>query len=288
MPDAALEERPIATADRHASRITVFRAAAGKSPVVIVMPAMGVPARFYEPFARALAASGIHTVTADLRGIGHSSLRASRRINFGYHEMLEHDWPAVVDEVRAAFPEGAVYLLGHSLGGQISACWVAANPGKVEGLILVGCCSVFYKGWDFPTSLSLLALTQLTRVVTRVVGYFPGKSVGFGGTEARRVMRDWAHTARTGRYDVAKSPLDYESLLPQAQLPVLALSLEGDHYAPRRAVDNLCHKLSGCTVTHLHLSTQETGLTGMKHFTWAKAPDAVVRHIQDWLAKATG
>jgi predicted alpha/beta hydrolase len=282
MMDGRREEVGIEGKDGARSSITVF---AGDfslaSPVLICMPAMGVTAKFYEPLALPVLKEGWHLVTADLRGNGLSSVRASREVSFGYHEMVTFDWPAVVEKVRALFPGAPLYILGHSLGGQLSTLYLAANPGACPGLILVATPSVYYKGWDFPLNLGVLAGTQFACAIAGILGYFPGRKIGFGGTEARGVIRDWSHTGRTGRYEPAGSPVDFERLLGDLELPVLSISFEGDLLAPERAVRNLCVKMKRCRISHLHLSGEDLG-----HLEWVRNPQPVIENIRRWMRES--
>ena len=277
--DGRREEVGIEGKDGVTSRITVFADDFSPvSPVLICMPAMGVPAKFYDPLAVPVVKEGWRLVTADLRGNGLSSVRASREVSFGYHEMVTFDWPAVVEKVKALFPGAPVYLLGHSLGGQLSALYLAANPEACTGLILVATPSVYYKGWDFPLNLGILAGTQLACAIARILGYFPGKRIGFGGTEARGVIRDWAHTGRTGRYELAGSAVDFERLLGELELPVLSICFAVDLLAPERAVANLCAKMKRCRITHHLLGDENLG-----HLQWVKNPQPVIEQIKQWL-----
>ena len=277
--DGRREEVGIEGKDGVTSRITVFADDfSHTAPVLICMPAMGVPAKFYDPLAVPVVKEGWRLVTADLRGNGLSSVRASREVSFGYHEMVTFDWPAVVEKVKALFPGAPVYLLGHSLGGQLSALYLAANPEACTGLILVATPSVYYKGWDFPLNLGILAGTQLACAIARILGYFPGKRIGFGGTEARGVIRDWAHTGRTGRYELAGSAVDFERLLGELELPVLSICFAVDLLAPERAVANLCAKMKRCRITHHLLGDENLG-----HLQWVKNPQPVIEQIKQWL-----
>jgi predicted alpha/beta hydrolase len=243
-----------------------------------------VTADYYEPLALACASSGWHAITADLRGNGRSSVRPSRDTQFGYHEMVQYDWPAFVEAARKRFPSACLYLLGHSLGGQLSALYLSANPGAVDGLILVASCSVHFTGWGFPRSIGILAFTQTARLVSDILGYFPGKRIGFGGTESAKVIRDWAHEALTGRYRVVGSPHDFEALLKRIRLPVLAVSFDDDHFAPERAVRNLCNKMPGADLTHRHLIPKEIGAQEIGHFQWVKNSEPVIGEIEKWLS----
>lgn len=273
------DEVGIETRDAVTSMITIFTGdSPPDSPVLICMPAMGVPARFYEPLALPVLREGWSLVTADLRGNGWSSVRVARGVSFGFHEMVAFDWPAVVEKVKALFPAAPLYLLGHSLGGQLSALYLAANPGACSGLILVAAPSVHYRGWDFPLNLGVLAGTQLACLIARLLGYFPGRKIGFGGTESRELICDWAHTGRTGRYEPAGSAVEYERLLGEMEFPVLSISFEVDLLAPERAVANLCAKMKRCRITRHHLQDQDLG-----HLKWVANPEPVIEKIRQWL-----
>ena len=55
------------------------------------LPALGVAARHYLPFAEALAARGVAVYLHEWRGNGSSSLRPSHTQDWGYRELLELD-----------------------------------------------------------------------------------------------------------------------------------------------------------------------------------------------------
>jgi predicted alpha/beta hydrolase len=274
---------PIDAGDGTSSLATFFEhRTTPDAPIIVCMPALGVAAHSYRTLAEQLAAAGCVVITADHRGIGESSVRASRATDFGYFETLCVDWPALIDVIRSRHPAGPLFLLGHSLGGQLGALFAAANPGAVNGLILVASCSVFYKGWGFPSGLAVLAGTQMAALIAQLIGYFPGKRLGFGGTEAKRLMRDWARNARTGRYEVERCSHDFEGLLASSGTPVLAISIEGDDFAPLAACQNLTAKLKVAPITTRRVSV--VGRSGRsRHFEWLKLPLAISREIEAWL-----
>jgi len=273
------EQIDVTAADGASSRITVFTDDhAPDSPVLVCMPAMGTAARFYEPLAGPIVREGWRFVTADLRGVGTSAVRVKRGVGFGYREMVESDWPAVVQKTQSLFPRAPVYLLGHSLGGQLSALYLAENPGAVAGLILVAAPSVHWRGWDAPLNAGVLAGTQVACAVAALLGYFPGRKLGFGGNEARGVMRDWARQARTGRYEPQGASVDYERLLAELEAPILAFSFEDDFLSPPRAVGNLLAKMRRARITHVTLAD-----VALDHFRWVRNPDALVGKIREWI-----
>src|SRR3990167_2436723 len=264
------------------NRLTLYRAAHDRA-VLLCMPAMGVRASFYRPLAVQLALAGWHVVTADLRGVGESGVRVKQGAQFGYREMLEQDWPANLAAVCEQFPGLPVFLLGHSLGGQLNALFAAQRPQAVAGLIFSACGSVYFRGWPFPASLKILGQSQLLRGITEVVGYLPGDKVGFGGVEAKGLIRDWANVALTGRYCPAGSDFDYEAALGKLELPVLALSYTDDVFAPVSAPRWLLAKMPEAQVTHLELSPSDLGVSAVGHNGWVKNNGRVVQQIADWL-----
>ncbi len=277
-------EKTIIMEDGTKSKISVFSEATNSSsPTILCMPAMGVSARKYELLALNLFENGFNVVTADLRGNGHSSVRVNRNINFGYHEMLIYDWPAIVTEVKKQFPNSPLFLLGHSLGGQLSALYMSSNPSQVDGLILVASCSVYYQGWNFPKKFGILFGTQMAKLIAELLGYFPGRKLGFGGTEAKQVIKDWAHNAWSGRYELKGSSYHFEDLLGKVKKPLLVISFEGDHFAPQKAVENLYEKMNQAELTHWHLTPEEMKLAKLDHFIWIKNPDLVVQKVEKWV-----
>jgi predicted alpha/beta hydrolase len=275
---------PLSMRDGSRSEITVYeKPSLAAATVIVITPAMAVPADYYEPLALKCVENGWNVVTADLRGNGRSSVRASRSVQFGYREHVEYELPAVIGAVRERFPSNRLVLLGHSLGGQLSALYMSVNPGCVQGLILIASGSVHYRGWGFPQNIGVLIGTQVAATLARALGVLPGRLIGFGGTESARLIGDWAREALTGRYHVAGSTHDFEALLRTIAAPVLALSFEGDFFAPRQAVLNLCKKLTNADVSHRHLTPKDFGLPHVGHFQWVKCSDPVVEVISEWM-----
>jgi predicted alpha/beta hydrolase len=271
--------------DGHRFGGTLHRAPDADAPVLMFMPAMGTKARYYNGFGAALARAGVSFACFDWRGIETSSQRASRTLDFGYRHLVELDFPAALQVLRAQMPSsvGRTFVGGHSLGGQLAALFAARVPGTVKGLVLIASGNVHFRGWRGTGSLRILALTQSASLISRVVGHFPGKQLRFGGQEARGVIRDWAATARNGRYHVAGSTFDYEAGMARLQKPVLAVGFTADTLAPAGSTDRLLSKLPNSRRTHLRWTPAETGGVALDHFSWAKQPDRVAPTVASWI-----
>jgi predicted alpha/beta hydrolase len=258
-----------------------------RTPVVVWLPAMGVEARFYHPLARALQARGVNVVTADLRGIGTSTVRASRHSDFGYRELVDVDAAGLLAAARERFPGHPLFLGGHSIGAHVWALRLgrdapAASP-PVRGFIFIAAGTSYYRMWPFPGSVALLGMSAVFQGLSGMLGYFPGHRLGFGGREARQVMRDWAYLTRTGRFRLGPAPLDTDALLARVSQPGLVISFSDDRMAPATAVRHLTAKMPRAAVTHWLLGPEELGATQLGHFRWVRAAGPLSARIKIWL-----
>ncbi|KWX01939.1 Alpha/beta hydrolase fold [Carbonactinospora thermoautotrophica] len=257
-------------------------------PVLVFWPAMGVPARYYERFCQHLAGEGFPVVVADLRGHGASTPPVSRRSRYGYADLVGRDCDAVLDWVGERYPDQRVALGGHSLGGQLSLLYAAAHGAdRVAGVALVAAGIPYYRCYRGVGAVGVLAFTQLAAVVASLWGYWPGHRLGFGGVQARGVIRDWARTARTGTYRIPGAAEDYEARLALMRTPVLAVSVAGDTLTPPATIDHLCEKLTAAPVERWHYTAERAG-TRLDHFRWVKAGAPVAARIRAWAEQLPG
>lgn len=278
MPDIL----PIAAADGHRFEAALYRAASPKAPLLIFFPALGTPHHVYRHIAAALTRLGIHVAVPDWRGIGSSSIRAGRRSDFGYREMVEIDAPATIAALRAQLPETALWVGGHSMGGQLSGL-IATQTPATQGMLLISSGSVLARGYSPLIRYGIYAVRAVAWLSAPWLGYFPGRRIGFGGREANGVMRDWLHVARTGDYRPCGSNIDYEKLLPRLHFPVLALNFAADRWAPHAAAQNLLAKFSNCRRDHWLWQAADCNGLDFDHFTWTKQPDIVAPRVAQWL-----
>ncbi|MFE0107299.1 alpha/beta fold hydrolase [Streptomyces sp. NPDC059009] len=261
----------------------------GPAPAVLILPAMGTPARFYRAFARELHAAGLTAVTVDLRGQGEATphITDPRCRDHGYRTLVEQDFPAVVEAVRKELGADApLFLLGHSLGGQLALVHAALGIGPgVDGVALVACGSVWFRAYGWRRGPRLLLGEAAIAGLATLLGRWPGKRFGFGGDQAKGVMRDWARQGRTGRYGAKGSALDYEAALAALDLPVLAVSVEHDRLAPPGALAHLVGKAPHARVTRHRYTSEEAG-GRLDHFAWARSGGALARRVADWAGAA--
>ena len=279
----ATEILSITADDGHRFEAGLFRSAEPGAPVLVFLPALGTPARVYRGFAAAMAAEGVQVCVPDWRGMGSSSVRASRRHDHGYRELVEVDVPALLTRLETLLPGAALWVGGHSLGGQLSTLVAAREPQRVHGLLPVASGSVYLGCYAPRLRHGIRMLGLLSGVTGAVLGHFPGQRIGFGGREARGVMKDWLHVARTGRYEPAGSRFNYEAALGRLALPVLALNFKADSWAPEAAARYLLDKLPGCAREQWTWGDADTGGQHLDHFSWTKKPQLLAPRLAAWL-----
>jgi len=239
------------------------------------LPALGVPARHYQPLADELAARGVATFLHEWRGIGSSNVRASREHDWGYAEILRHDLPSSQEAVDAHCPAPSTIIGGHSIGAQFAALHLALHPGAASRLWLVASGSPYWRNFPAPIRYLFPLAFQFVPWLADRRGLLRGRRFGFAGNEARTLMRDWARIGLSGRYAAAGLEVDLELALRDVQAKVAGVLLHKDWYAPRHSLQALLNKMprSPSQVTELDANT--LGVCA-DHFAWMKQPRAVV------------
>ena len=266
----------VATADGHGYEIIVCEPARPQARL-LWLPALGVAARHYLPLAQALAAKGVAVHLHEWRGNGSSSLRASRAHDWGYREILEQDLPASQAVLAAADARDAAVpwvIGGHSLGGQLACVHAGRQPQVFRHLWLVASGTPFWRVFPSPRRWLLpLAYRFLPWLATRQ-GALHGRRLGFGGTEARGLIADWARVGLSGRYAAAGMAEDLDAALSGAQGDALALVMQDDWMAPASSMQALLAKLPQVQSQVQQWSAQTLG-TASDHFAWMKAAQAI-------------
>ena len=264
---------PLASASGHRFRLLV-RGPAAPRAVLLFLPALGVAARHYLPFADALAQHGVACAIHEWRGHGTSGLRASRKVDWGYRELLEDDLPASVDALMARFPGVPRILGGHSLGGQLAAMTLALQRHAGDRLWLVASGAPFWRSFPITHAWFLPSAYRAMASLAALNGALPGRTIGFGGREARGVMRDWSRTGLTGVYAGRGIHADLEAALAGVDAAVDAVRLQDDWLVPQGSLTYLIGKLRPRSVREHVLSRDVLGAKA-DHFAWMRAPAAV-------------
>ncbi|QNH17192.1 Serine aminopeptidase, S33 [Xanthomonas sp. SS] len=267
---------PASAGDGH--RWTLLaRIPAAPRQALLWLPALGVAARHYLPFAEALAAQGVAVFLREWRGNGSSTLRPSRTQDWGYRQLLCEDLPASHAAIaqHSALPPA---IGGHSLGGQIACCYAALHPQAFAQLWLVASGTPYWRHFAAPRRYLLPLAYRFLPWLARRQGVLHGRRLGFGGTEARSLIADWARVGLSGRYAAAGLAADLETLLAQLSAPARGVLLQDDWMAPQTSLRALLRKMAPRTLDLRSLDAAQLG-TAADHFAWMKRPAAVAQAL---------
>lgn len=270
---------PLRMADGASSDLLLYLPAGDIAATLLWVPAMGVGARHYELLALALSARGIAVAIHEWRGIGSSDRRASRRLNWGYRELLHDDLPVSLRRLYQVAPAAPLYVGGHSLGGQLASLLAATSAIPVSGLSLVASGAPYWRRFKPWVGLAYVAAPLLAHLVGRL----PGRRIGFGGNEARGVIADWSRSGRTGRYVAGGLDVDLEAALRDQKAPILAQRLRDDWFGPEPSLAFLLDKMPDAPREVSVVGPDDIGGAPADHFAWMKAPGAIADRIADWV-----
>ncbi|RDZ28876.1 alpha/beta hydrolase family protein [Lysobacter silvisoli] len=265
--------------DGHQWRL-LARVPAAATASLLWLPALGVAAKHYLPYAEALAARSVAVFVHEWRGNGSSNLRPGRRQNWGYRELLLRDLPVSAAAAAERLPHTERILGGHSLGGQLACCRLGllAQAGATDAptqLWLVASGAPYWRAfpprsrWWLPFAYRLLPWLAERR------GALPGRRIGFGGDEARGLIRDWSRSALSGRYAAVGLDADLEAAMAQVQVQAHSVVLDDDWLAPESSLRYLLSKLPQAQARIDTLGARDLGVRA-DHFAWLKQPQAVV------------
>lgn len=274
MPDTEIAPHAFQTAaaDGMAIHGTLW-SGAGDRPVVTLHCATAVQSRYYARFAAWLAGRGFDVLTYDYRGIGRSRAGPLRGFTADWIDWARLDAEAVMTYAESRFPHRRYYAIGHSIGGVCLTLAPASH--RLTGLVTVGAQFAYWRDYAPAQRWQMLLRWHLFMpMVTEVLGYFPGKRLGWLEDVPKGVVRNWSRMGprlesalRRGRRGVL--PLDPSQIAPQIAgitAPVLAVSSTDDPFATIAATERLLHYLTGAARHHLRLDPGLVGVPEIGHF----------------------
>jgi predicted alpha/beta hydrolase len=248
------------------------------SPAVVVAGATGVCRGLYRRFAEFLATRGAAVVTFDYRGVGGSRQGSLRRDAACLSDWGRLDLSAVLAWARGALQPPALYVVAHSVGGQLLP--LVARSERIEAVVYVAAQEVYWGNWPLPLGLAFLALCHAVMPgLVHATGFLPARMLRLGEDLPPGVGLEWARWARTRDY------LQRAPFFDRLACPALAYDFADDALAPRRAVDRLLASQPRLVVRRRHLSPRDLALARVGHFGFFRRDlsESLWRESSDWL-----
>ena len=198
-PARAGQPVTLRAADGHRLAATLHR---GKGrDALVVAGATGVQHRFYDAFARHVAAGpgGPDVLTFDYRGVGGSRPDTLKGFRATMRQWGELDLDAALRWTLREREPDRLLLVGHSVGGQLLGH--ASAGDEVAAAWLVGSQSGHWRHWPLAGRAGIFALWHLLIPgLSRTLGHFPSHWFGLGEPLPSGVAREWARWGRHRDY----------------------------------------------------------------------------------------
>lgn len=253
-----------------------------QNSVLILLSGMGIPMRFYRKIAEQLSINGVTTILFEQRGLGQSSIRASRISDWGYREYLLEDIKAVANWAKQEFPNSIITLSGHSMGGHMALCYGAMHSELIDSLLIIGTGSPYKKNYSFKVRMFLHYLDAATYLSIKLLGLFVGNRLGFGGRESKQFITDWRNLLKSNRYHSDQIDFDFESALNNYKGKVYVITMDKDDYAPTKSVRAVTSKLKSAEIIYTEIESKKDQPKA-DHFNWARYPQETASIIARWL-----
>lgn len=229
----------ISTSDHIPIQLEVFEA--DHSNVLIINPAIGVKRRMYHQFAAYMAGQGMTVVLYNYRGMEDrlDMLKSDSLVNAESWGSL--DQSAVIDWIHSELQPNKLWLMGHSLGGQIPG--FARNLNLVDGLILVAAQKGDKRLWSFSGYLKLYLLWHVLIPLMSKGPTFNASKLGLGSYPwPSAAAKQWASWGQQKDYLFnPRFQYDLRSWHKFDQ-PILSFGFTDDPMAPEASIDSLLNE----------------------------------------------
>ncbi len=215
-----------------------FRIESAPKGIAIIGSATAANKSYYNDFAIYLNAAGYHVVSFDYRGVGDSFDDDYQSFNHKMTDWGSKDLSGVIDWVGDNYPTLPIFLVGHSVLGQVFP--LASNNHKVKAAYFVASQMAFYGHWSGISKLSVMLFWYVViPMTTRFFGYLPVWVLGGDKHLPASIALDWQ---RFGLHkngviqDMPKRRKAFENVTT----PIKFIGIKDDHkFAPPKAVEAL-------------------------------------------------
>ena len=232
--------------------------------VVVVHPATATPQRYYAGFAEAIAARGAAALTYDFRGTGRSGdPRRFRHLRM--RDWMDQDVPAVAQWAAQRFPDIPHRAVGHSIGGHALA--LGNGVRDVDRFVLVSShLGVTQEIEPVGERLRVVLILRVVGpVVSRVLGYMPGRRLGLGEDIPAAAMIEWGQWSRLPHYFYDDDTMDAAASAATVDADVLAVGASDDAWASPHQMDALTAPMTRAQVERRTVTPEQVGVSRLGH-----------------------
>jgi predicted alpha/beta hydrolase len=231
----------------------------------LIVPAMGVPQRFYEPLARWLREQDFVVMTFDFRGMGKSKNAPLGAVLADIVTWARQDAAAALRTLSEHAHGVPITWIGHSLGGQIVP--FVPNRRLATKIVTIATGSGYWRENSPALRRKVWLLWwALAPIATPLFGYFPGRRLGMVGDLPRGVIEQWRKWCLNPEYAVGAEGAEVRSLFASVDTPLTAFSFTDDEMMSAENVTSIHGFYTGAPKSMRRLTPSELGVRMVGHF----------------------
>ena len=266
----------------------------GARSTVIINAATSVACRYYTRFAAFLVSHGFNAIVYDYRGIGLSRPETLIGLDASWIDWGRLDFEAVLGFAKTQFRGQPISIVAHSIGGFVVG--LAPSNAKLFRIFTIGAQYAVWRDYAPGAMAGMVLRWHLVMpAITAVLGYFPGKRLGWLEDTPRGVVQDWSGSRgalERWRRLRRMAPAERGSILRQfaeVTAPILALSVMDDPFGTSSATERLLAHFSASNRVHLRIPPEASGHDTVGHFAFfhSRFETTLWQIPLDWLRMGT-
>jgi predicted alpha/beta hydrolase len=251
---------------------------------------------FYSQHGRGLACflarHGYQVFVADMRGKGKSWPAINQNSDFGFHELVTEDIPALAARISRICDGQEQTWVTHSLGGALAAACLVRQPARALGvkqLVHFAARRVVHAQGLRRRLLVDLLWNRIGRLAVAYEGYLPAPALGIGtARETARCFRDALAWSRSAQWLDTEDGFDYGAALKSRGWlrSLYFASLTDRAFGHPEDVRDFMHELGRHDGRLLTLGKAGGNLHDYSHVGMLLHPDAEIDHfvqLLEWL-----
>jgi predicted alpha/beta hydrolase len=159
------------------------------------------------------------------------------------------------------YPRAKLSVIAHSIGGVVTG--FVTSPPKIERMLLISPHTGFFGDYQRAARWRMFLLWHfMMPVVTRTLGYFPGRRLGFPEDLPYEVALEWGRRRRPHNLYLDGSIAKFDHI----DAPTLVLRPMDDPFATTAAMERVKQQFKGATFLDVLISSDSMSPREIGHF----------------------
>jgi predicted alpha/beta hydrolase len=232
---------------------------------LLINSAAATPRRYYAAFAGDMARRGFAVATYDYRDAFITDPEALRRSTSSMSVWGLHDQTAMIRQLRSMYPERALVVLGHSMGGQLLGLSPAA--AEVSAALLIGTAQGYWLGYRSIRQRLVRARNIFFAwpLALRLQGYLPAAVTLGAGPRGPAYAREFLRFCRSPHFFCDERGAPFRPHNAELRCPLKYIVLADDEVVEPGAQLDVREYFPNAEIELQRLTPQQYGVARLGH-----------------------